>query len=110
MTNRKRIWLKTLITLLVLIAGLPYVMIFLIRIGLSVFLFVPAFIIHNLYFYLPELLFGDTLYPSESFGYFPTFDGYVIATLLYVVIAFGLSFPVATAIVKFKQKKTKFNK
>jgi hypothetical protein len=94
MMDKRRTWLKAFIALFVLTAGLPYLMILLglilMPFGLSGMLFVPALYIHNAYFMLPELIFGNTIYPSEEYGYLPGFAGYALATLLYGVIAFAM--------------------
>ena len=113
MTSKRETWLRVFIALFVLVAGLPYVMMLLglvlMPFDLSGILFVPALLIHNAYFCLPELVFGSKLYPAESFGYLPGVAGYAIATLMYGATAFGLSFPVAAAIGKLKRGKTEAN-
>ena len=108
MTDQKRTWLKVYITLTVLIPGLPYALIplvLLLRIfNLQMSLFVPALVIHNAYFSLPALLFGKGLYPAEEFGYLPSIGGYIVAALIYIIIAFGLSLPISAGIQKLKRK------
>ena len=113
MTSKTKTWSRVFITLFIMSAGLPYVMMLLglvlMPFDLSHHLFVPLLLIHNLYFSLPAFLFGDTLYPSESFGYLPGVVGYAIATVMYGLIAFALSFPVTAGIRKLKQRKTEAN-
>lgn len=110
MIDGKRTWLGVFVTLLVLLPGLPYVImlfgIVLKLFNLSGILFVPALLLHNLYFSVPALLFGERFYPAEEFGYFPSATGYAVAAVLYGVLAFGLSFPVTIGIRRKKSKKT----
>jgi hypothetical protein len=102
MKARIKTWLLTFITLIVFLPGLPYCIMFIGLVlkpfGLSMFLFMPSLIIHNLYFALPALLFGKNLYPAEEFGYLPTKSGYVVAAALYAIIALLLSLPVSAAL------------
>lgn len=108
MNDQKRLWLKVFIALLILIPGLPYVLLaigLLLRpFDLQVLLFAPALIIHNVYYTLPALIFGNGLYPSESFGYLPETSGVIIAAVFYGCISFGLAFPISAGIRKLKTK------
>lgn len=112
MTSENKTWMKVFVTLLVLVV-LPYVMMLLGFIltpfDLSGILFMPTLLIHNLYFFLPELVFGSKFYPAEEFGYLPGVVGYSIATLMYGIIAFALSFPMAVVIRKFREQNTEAN-
>jgi len=111
MNDQKRTWLKVFVALLILLPGLPYIMMLVILVlepfDLSVYLFMPAIILHNCYFWLPALLFGDRLYPAEEFGYLPSVGGYVVAALLYGTVALGLSFPVSRWAQRLKTRKTR---
>jgi hypothetical protein len=62
--------------------------------GLSQHAFLPMLKAHNFYYSLPAAIFGQSLFPAEEFGLLPTFAGYVVAAILYALIAIALSFPV----------------
>ena len=109
MKDQKRTWFRVFIALLILLPGLPYLLIFLGLVlrpfGLQGNLFVPALILHNVYFTFPALLFGKGLYPAEEFGYLPSASGYAVAAVLYGLIALGLSFPISTGIHRLRIKR-----
>jgi len=108
MTDQKRLWLKVFAGLLILIPGLPYVLLALALVlrpfNLQEILFVPGLVIFNAYFTLPALIFGNGLYPSESFGYLPGPAGFILAAILYGIISFGMAFPISAGIQKLKSK------
>lgn len=110
MNDRRKTWLRVFVPMLVLLPGAPYVLLVLALVlrpfDLQDVLFVPGFILHNAYFWLPALLFGSLLYPAEEFGYLPSAGGYVVAALLYGLIALGLSLLIATGIHRLRKKET----
>ena len=110
MNDQKRTWLRVLVPLLIVLPGAPYVLLALALVlrpfGLQEFLFVPGLILHNAYFRLPALLFGKGLYPAEEFGFLPSAAGYVVAALLYGMIALGLSLAISKVIKRVKRRET----
>jgi hypothetical protein len=107
----KRVWRLCFLVLLVVLPGFPIlgigIAILFSLVGLGGLLFTPALILHNLYYKLPAVLFGDALYPVESFGYLPTAGGYAVAALLYAVIAFASSFALTALIRSIGDKQGK---
>ena len=110
MNDQRRTWLRVFVVLLVLLPGAPYVLIAIALVlrpfGLQEYLFVPGLILHNTYFRLPAYLFGKGLYPAEEFGYLPATGGYLLAALLYGIIALGLSIAISAAIRRLKTGRT----
>ena len=88
----------TVIVLLGLLPGFPLLLILggmLFRVaGLAHLTFLPALMAHNFYYSLPAMIFGQSLFPVEEFGFLPNSAGNAVAAILYTLIAIALSFPV----------------
>lgn len=89
-----RAWMPIFALLVLLLPGFP---LFFMAFGLlGAYGFLPAVMLHHLYYWLPAKIFGKTLYPVEEFGVIPTTAGYAVATVFYAAIALALSFPVCS--------------
>jgi hypothetical protein len=110
MNDKKRTWLRVFVALLILLPGAPYIVLALALVlrpfDLQRFLFVPGLLVHNAYFRLPALLFGKGLYPTEEFGFLPSAAGYIVAAVLYGIIAFGLSLAISAGISRLRNRET----
>ena len=85
-----RRWIKIGLPLFVVLPGFPLLLIILALISLIGFgpaLFVIGLTLHNWYYAFPAAIFGKELFPSAEFGYLPTAGGYLLAGVLYTIIA-----------------------
>jgi hypothetical protein len=93
-----RTWVKEMALLFLLLPGFPLMLVAcgraLSQFGYSHFAFGAALVLHARYYQLPAAIFGDSMYPAEEFGPFPTPAGYAIAALFYAALAFVISFPI----------------
>ena len=62
--------------------------------GIGHLVFAPALLLFNLYYRLPAMIFGSSLFQSTEFGLRPTVGGYAVAAVLYAFIALALFLPI----------------
>ena len=62
--------------------------------GIGTLVFAPALLLFNLYYRLPAMIFGSSLFQSTEFGLRPTTGGYAVAAVLYGLIALALFVPI----------------
>ena len=62
--------------------------------GIGHLVFAPALLLFNLYYRLPVMIFGSSLFQSTEFGLRPTAGGYVVAAVLYGLITVVLFLPI----------------
>ena len=109
LNDQRRRWCKVVAVLLVLLPAFPLFLfcgsIAFSVVGVSHLVFLPALIAHNLYYRLPAMIFGESLFPAEEFGLIPTSAGYAVAAILYALIAIVLSFPVCW-LLKLREQET----